>query len=49
MEILIAILLLVIIAILLQINSKIPNRNDPVKAAMKRDKLRKEQEKMGGN
>ncbi|MEK0316265.1 hypothetical protein [Cohnella sp. 56] len=49
MEIFIAVLLLVIIAILLQINSKIPNWNDPVEAALKRDKLRKEQEEMGGN
>ena len=43
MELIIAILLGIIIIILLQINSKLPNK-DPVEEAIKRDKARREKE-----
>ena len=43
MEIVIALLLGIIIIILLQINSKLPNK-DPFEEALKRDKARREKE-----
>ena len=45
MDIIIVILLVIIIIILLQINSKLPNMNDPVEEALKRDEKRKVMEK----